>query len=273
MATATDSLNAILIHREDLNDELAVVRITNEERLVPEFKAGQFITLGMPKDAGMQRATGSHDSPESGRTKMLRRAYTIASSAAVRDYLEFFVTRIIDGVFTPQFWTYSLGERLWMDTRMHGEFTIDAAPAGKDVVFVSTGTGLAPFLSMIRTHWHARPWRRLVLVNGVRRACDLGYQEELLRLAAGHHGFRYVPLVSREPDSSTWNGERGRVQRVLHDATFDRIAGFSLDPNECHVFLCGNPAMIRDVSRLLGERGFVAHSKKQPGNLHTERYW
>ncbi len=265
---ATDVLNAELISREDLNETLSIVRVRPDGGRVPDFQPGQFVRLGLPKPD-----QGAPTAGRPGRVRMTRRAYSIASSPLTTDHLEFFVVRIEEGALTPRLWEIPVGGRLWMDSQAKGEFTIDLAPPGADLVMVSTGTGIAPFLSMLRTYAENRPWRRFVLINGARYASDLGYRDELERVCRGDESVRYIPLVTREPEGSPWTGLRGRVQTVLEPEMYERLAGVPLDPARAHVFLCGNPDMIDTVEALLVARGFVTDTHQQKGNIHFERYW
>jgi ferredoxin--NADP+ reductase len=204
---------------------------------------------------------------------LTRRAYSIASSPLVRDHAEFFVVLVDGGRLTTRLWTLGEQDRLWMDTRAKGTFTFDGVPPDQNLVMVSTGTGIAPFVSLMRTFGTERRWRRLVLLNGTRRSMDLGYADLLTRMDREIPEVTYIPMVSREPDGSSWTGIRGRVQQALEPEVFERSAGFELAPENTHVFLCGNPAMIDSVEQELHTRGFTTHSRRQPGNIHLERYW
>lgn len=261
--------NATLIERRDLNEVLATVKIRPDAGIVPAFEAGQFATLGLPREISEASPLPSGIKARPG-VRMVRRAYSIASSPRVRDHLELFVVLVDTGRLTPKLWTLHEGDKLWMDERISGRFTLEAVPPDKDLVMIATGTGIAPFISMIRTYRDENRWRRAVLVNGVRYARDLGYREELEALARLDPRFRYIPIVSREPD---WPGLQGHVQQVLKPATYERLIGVPLDPAECHVMLCGNPAMIDSVEALLQNQGFRTHTPDKPGNIHFERYW
>jgi ferredoxin--NADP+ reductase len=111
-----------------------------------------------------------------------------------------------------------------------------------------------------------------VLVHGVRRARDLVYRAELEELGHEDPTFAYAPVVSREP-AEAWSGLRGRVQAVLEDGTWQTVSDVPLTAESTHVFLCGNPDMIRDVGERLAGRGFRPDHAGAPGNLHYERYW
>lgn len=267
-ATHTDVLNATLVAREDVNATLSIVRVRPDTGRVPDFQPGQFVRLGLPKPGQAPPPPG-----KPARVRFTRRAYSIASSPHATDALEFFVVRIEEGALTPRLWEIPVGGRLWMDHEAKGEFTLDLAPAGADLVMVSTGTGIAPFISMLRTFRRTNRWRRFVLINGARYAADLGYEDELRAIAREDQTVHYIPLVTREPEDGAWTGLRGRVQSALEPETYRRLVGAPLDPTTCHVFLCGNPEMIDAVERLLQARGFITDSHAQKGNIHFERYW
>ncbi len=308
-----DGTNAVLLAREDLTELLSIVRVRDDVGRVPEFMPGQFVRLGVPKlvDTGGAAATASSNAAatsanaatasgstapppplagapapapragRAGRVRLTRRAYSIASSPLVRDYLEFFVVRIDTGELTPRLWAIEPGGRLWMDEIAKGEFTLDHAPPGKDLVMISTGTGIAPFMSMLRTYRNQGRWRRFILIHGARYAADLGYRAEMEQIVREDPTVCYIPLVTREPEPplpgapehGVWTGLRGRVQSALEHELYCKLVGAPLDPVECHVFLCGNPQMIDEVEALLTSRGFVTDSREQAGNIHFERYW
>ena len=112
------------------------------------------------------------------------------------------------------------------------------------------------------------------MVHGVRMAEDLGYREELEAAAEKNSRIIYVPMCSREPEGSNWSGLRGRVTELFENsAKFKEVVGLEMNPDQSQMFLCGNPAMIDQVQKELETKGFKKHSKKNPGNLHFERYW
>ncbi|MEP0847156.1 MAG: ferredoxin--NADP reductase [Phycisphaerae bacterium] len=263
-------LNAAVVQRHDLNEFLSIVRIRPHSGVIPPFEPGQFLMLGLPRNAETSNASPAVSvSP----VRWVRRAYSIASASGGVDHFEFFLARIERGRLTSQLWALDVGDELWADDRARGDFTLARVPPGADVVMVCTGTGLAPFMSMLRSRRSAGVWRRTVLIHGVRQVSDLGYRDELERLAREDATFHYIPVVSRAAPDGPWNGLRGRVQSALTPQFLESRAGVSLSPDRCHVMLCGNPAMIRDVEMLLAPLGFRAHTTREAGNLHYERYW
>lgn len=254
--------NASLVARVDLSDELAIFRIRPDVTPLPEFVPGQYAELAVIPDAAPEGA------------KLIRRSYSIASPPSSTDELELYIVRVQGGEVTPLLWNIPVGGRLWLGPKIKGKFTLEEVPSGKDLVMVSTGTGLAPFLSMLRQHAENPPWRTLVLVHGARYQCDLGYREELTAAAARYPWFHYLPALTREPEGTDWRGLRGRVQTLFRsDGAVERALGEPLSAEMSHILLCGNPQMIDDIQLLLGERGLHPHKKKTPGNVHVERYW
>lgn len=268
----TDPYNARVVGRIDMTPDLAVFQIAYEDAEVPDFTPGQFATLGViqpetPEQAAKRRRPGP---------KLLRRAYSIASSPKVKDYIEFYIALVEEGQLTPKLWQLHEGDRLFMDTKIKGHFTMEDVPDGKDLIMVSTGTGLAPFLSMVDTY-RDQPgrWNKLVFIHGVRYASDLGYRDKLEKLAAEDDSIFYIPAVTREPEDSDYDGPRGRCQTVLTQPILDELGGGAkLHPDHAHVFLCGNPAMIDQCEVELTQLGFTVKDRKNPdGNVHFERYW
>ncbi len=266
-----DATNATIVERRDVSPTLSLVRVRPDRGRVPAFIPGQFITLGLPRERPPEAARLRPLRP--GRIPMTKRAYSISSSSHETESYELFVVLVEAGRLTPQLWNLNVGDRLWMDSEAKGEFTLAGVPEHRDLVMVSTGTGIAPFMSMLRTYRHARRWRRLVMINGVRYAADLGFRAELEELCRQDPSIRYVPVVSRDSAGEIWNGFRGHVQSVLDEAVYRAHIGAPLEPDGCHVLLCGNPAMIDDLERRLQQRGFRTHGGQSPGNIHLERYW
>ena len=273
METPADVFNASLTHREDLNDELSIMRLRPDNGPAPPFEPGQFITIGLPKDPSDIPAVAQANRPGGSRTRLLRRAFSIASSANERSHLELYVVLVQDGRFTPKLWAMKPGDPIWMDDKTKGGFTLDGVPRDKDLIMVATGTGLAPFVSMLRTYRGQDRWRRFVVIHGVRLAEDLGYRQELEQASREDPSIVYMPTVTREPDDASWQGLRGRVQSALEPDTYQRLVEAPMDPNHCHVFLCGNPDMITSSEEMLKQRGFTLQTRDQPGNIHFERYW
>jgi ferredoxin--NADP+ reductase len=262
--TETHGLNATVVGRTDVTPDLFVLRVVPDSG-VPGFEAGQYTTLGLWGQAPRPPHLPPEPEPPDPH-KLIKRAYSIGSAPSERAFLEFFLALVPTGALTSRLTLLQPGDRVFCGHKVTGHFTLRVVPPEAHLVLVATGTGLAPFRSMLGVESTFLPGRRITLLHGVRYAEDLAYADELLALqAARGDAFRYLPYVSRaEPPS---HGYRGHVTRFFLDFPFLCEAATH------HVMLCGNPAMIEDLERSLGERGFRLHSKKSPGNLHYEKYW
>jgi ferredoxin--NADP+ reductase len=251
--------NATIIARQDLHESLCLLHIAPDHAPYPAFEPGQFVSIGsnLVIDGVMQ---------------LVKRSYSIGSPATRLNHIELFVVHVDDGEFTSWLFAQREGARLWLSPRASGGFTLNGFTRGRDLVLVATGTGVAPFVSMYRTFRRDPPWRRIVIMNGVRHARDLGYREQLEQAAREDARLKYLPSVTRETDPS-WTGLRGRVGEFLEPERYASLVGAPLSPDECHVYLCGNPDMIESLERVLTSRGFHKHTPRHPGNLHLEKYW
>jgi ferredoxin--NADP+ reductase len=141
-------------------------------------------------------------------------------------------------------------------------------------VLVATGTGLAPYMSMLRTMLPRDSDRRIAVLLGARHSWDLGYQSELMTIARQNPFFTYLPIISRPAEEPVqWGGPAGYVQDLWRGGHLGSAWGFRPSPANTRVFLCGNPAMIEDMLEIVSEDGFREHSRKDPGHVFVERYW
>lgn len=262
--------NATIVSRIDLNDRVALVHVRPDSGSVTPFVPGQFIQLGLPADVAASPAPAVAPT----RTKLVKRSYSIASGPHESEAYELCIAFVEQGKLTPKLHGLHAGARIWHDAVPKGHFTMELVPDGLDLVFVATGTGIAPFVSMLRTY-RSLPlrFRHFVIVHGAREASDLAYHDELMVAAQSDPRVRYVPVLSRAEGDRAWHGLHGRVQVALEPPAFMSRTGFALDPASSRIFLCGNPAMIEDVRIQLGARGFTPDTPKSPGNVHFERYW
>ncbi|MBI5432099.1 MAG: ferredoxin--NADP reductase [Planctomycetes bacterium] len=254
--------NATLVERRDVTESLAYFLVAPDKAPFASFEPGQFTNLGLEV---FDRTVGER--------RFVRRAYSMGSPPTQRARLEFYVRRVQGGLLTEALFELRSGARLWLDAAVYGRFTLEPVPADRDVVFVASGTGVAPYVSMLRAYSGRRRWRRAVLVETVREERELGYRAEIEAFATHDPSFVWLPTVTRAPETSPWRGARVRVPTLLDPEAFARRTGVALDPSTTHVLLCGNPTMLADVSTRLGELGFVPHSRRAPGQVHTERYW
>lgn len=221
------------------------------------FTAGQFAKLALP-------------APPGAKDPMLGRPYSFVNPPGAPAH-EFYFVVVPEGPLSPRLAALVPGDRLWLLARANGFFTIDEVPPAPSLWCLATGTGLGPFLSMLRT---PAPWQkfpRVVLVHAVRYARELVYTEEIAEVARAHaEAFRFVPVVSREDHPEAL---RGRIPALLADGQIEARAGLALGPDTAHAMLCGNPQMVDDTQALLGDRGMRRHRRREPGHITVETYW
>jgi len=263
--------NATIVDWCDINEAAAVFRIELDAGQPPAFEPGQYATIGLPREHPPVDDPDEFPPGDPRWKKLYRREFSIASKVG-DSALEFYGVHVPGGTFTSKLWLDKQGGRVWIDEHCKGAFTLERVPAGENLVMLATGSGVSPYISMLRTYRGTGRWNKLVIVHGVRRAADLGYHEELTRAAAEDETVEYVPICSRESDAA-WDGLHGRVTDLLHPERFEKMLGVKFSGEHCHVYLCGNPRMVDDGEALLQARGFVTHTRRQPGSIHFERYW
>ena len=269
----TNTLNSIVTHRSDISTGLAIFRVVPDGWELPDFIPGQFAALGLPPDA--PRVEGADAEAETrGTGALVKRAYSIASSSVAKEHVEFYVALVPSGALTPRLFALQPGDKLWMSTRFKGMFTLNEVPDDRHIVFVATGTGIAPYMSMLRTHLAASNDRRFAVLHGARHTWDLGYRDELVAAMESHDNFAYSAVISEPQDEKEpWEGPTGFLQDYWAKRPLDERWGLRPAPEHTHVFLCGNPLMIQNMLPVLEADGFKEHTKKTPGNIHMEKYW
>jgi ferredoxin--NADP+ reductase len=239
-------------------DSLFSFRTTRDRgyRFVP----GQFARLGVK----------AHDQDE-----IVWRAYSIAS-AAHDEHLEFFSVVVPNGAFTSRLSRLREGDEIFVERKSYGFLTTDRFEAGRDLWMLATGTGLAPFLSILHDFETWEKYDNLILVQSVRTQPELAY-EDLIRGFEGSeyygefaHKLRYVRIVTREPVDGAL---RDRVTRLLSSGVLEENVGVRLDHDRSRIMLCGNPEMVEDSRKLLIGRGFKLSRRGDPGHLAVENYW
>ena len=182
--------------------------------------------------------------------------------------LEFYGIVVPEGPLSPRLMELRAGERLLVASNPAGFLVLSEVPDAETLWLVSTGTGIAPFLSVLRTE---APWRRfpnIVLVHAVRHARELVYQE-MIRKIVKEKPLRYLTFVSREAAPGSL---AGRIPAAVRDGRLETAAGLALDGHS-HVMLCGNPDMLKDASAALAERGLRKHRRRTPGHITVESFW
>ncbi len=248
IATDDERYNATLVKRVDQHDSLAYFWVRFDEEPTP-FEPGQYMTIGVFVDG-----------------KIVQRPYSVASAPGVAGDTgyEFYLRLVVGGTFTPLLWDLPVGHRMRM-IGPKGKFLLEPDD-DRAHLFVSSGTGNAPFVSMMRDALGAGRPRRAIFLNGVSHERDLGYRELVAGWeASGEYPVTFVPTVSRpdDPSNAGWAGRTGRVETIVAPVMNE----FGLDPADTIAYLCGNPDMILSAEQTLLELGLPEEAVKK------ELYW
>lgn len=240
--------NATLVRRVDQTDDLAYFWVKFDGDPTP-FDSGQYMTIGAFADG-----------------RLWQRPYSVASAPRVAgdEGYELYVRLVPIIRFTSLLWRMPVGHRMRM-IGPKGKFLLEPDD-NRTHLYVSTGTGVAPFISMVRETMAAGRPRRTVVLHGCSYEEELGYRDELEGWQRdGSYPLTYVPTISRpaDPRNANWTGRTGRVEQVVGSVCHD----LKLRADRTVVYICGNPEMILNVERELMDRGFPEfHVKK-------ELYW
>ena len=184
--------------------------------------------------------------------------------------LDFFIVLVEAGELTPKLWALEPGDKLQVSQKAAGSFTLAKTPPAENLWLVATGTGLAPYIAMLRTPEPWKNYEKILLVHGVRHAADLAYTDELLDFERQHPGrFKLVQALTREKNTTAL---KGRIPQLLESGRLESVTQTEIKPDNTSLLLCGNPAMLDSMEELLGQRGLKRHRKKVPGQIVLERY-
>jgi ferredoxin/flavodoxin---NADP+ reductase len=242
--------HAQITKRVDFAPDLWTFRIERDGGF--DFVPGQYAALGVEVDG-----------------KRIQRPYSIVSSPS-EDELEFFFELVPEGLLTPRLHKLQPGDQLLMRKLPKGRFFLDTQSGRTNHLLISTVTGVAPFVSYVRTL--SKDWRdgrfdgshKLFLLDGASRPWEFGYLGELRHFAEVTPWFTYVPTVSRPWECEDWPDEIGRTDDVLRKYADQ----WGLDATNTVAYLCGHPEMIEHSKSILKRRGFT--DKKQ---IKEEVYW
>ena len=221
------------------------------------FQNGQFAMIGLEVDG-----------------RPLLRAYSMAS-ANHEEELEFFSIKVADGPLTSKLQRIQEGDTILVGRKATGTLIADNLIAGKRLLLLSTGTGLAPFASLIKDPDVYERYETIVLVHGCRQVSELAYGEQLVAKLRDDELFGplltekllYYPTVTREPFRN-----RGRITDLINSAQlFDDIGQPPLDIATDRIMMCGSPAMLEDLRQLFEARGFLEGSHTEPGHFVIEK--
>lgn len=271
----TPPKTATITHREDLTPSLARFEFDLEGG-VPDFKPGQFLTIGMP-----------HPEKEG---KTVWRPYSISSRPEQKSCMELYIRlaeRPVPGLLTTMLWKLGKGDTVdYRDPK--GAFTVnhldpEGAEETRRLIMIGGGTGVAPFVSMVGSLKEAGCQREIILCQGASYQQELGYRQYFEELLAenGQNGwnFKYLPTISRpqEEANAGWNGLSGRVETLMLPgddglSTVERVAGEAFTPENASFYICGFGGIVDSICNTVQERGFVTRKQAREDGSYDIRF-
>ena len=247
-----------------------------------KFTAGQFVRLGIhgkdlqyfAQNYETKLITSETQDKPIDLDGYVFRAYSVASSP-YDEFIEFFSVVIPHGEFTSKVNHIQVGDSLLLNTTPFGYLTLARyqLPLPNDLWLLATGTGLAPFLSILKTIDVWQQYQRIILVYSARTSQELAYQAEIgsIKSIYGDNGaaFVFLPIVTREAD---YAGEKARIPNLILSGKLTELVGQKLDKERSHVMLCGNPQMVEDTKEALKSIGLTMNRRGE-GNIAVENYW
>jgi ferredoxin/flavodoxin---NADP+ reductase len=220
---------------------------------VDTFAAGQFTSLALDIDG-----------------ERVARPYSFLSAPEQRP-LEFFFYTATGGVLSNAMLDLQPGDSIWLKKKANGFFTLSEVPDAHDLWLFGTGTGVAPFFSILKTE---EPWlrfKKIILVHGVRTDADLRYHGLIEELQTNRgDDFQFKAFVSREKVTDSFHG---RIPPAIVDGSLEQDCNITLSPESSQIMLCGNPDMVKDTVAVLKQRGFSKNRRRSPGQITVENYW
>ncbi len=207
--------------------------------------------------------------------QLIWRAFSFVSAPQER-LLEFIAVLIPDGLFTSALKELQPGDQIHIEHENYGFLTADRFVDGEDLWMLATGTGIGPFVAMLRDGAVWKQFRRIVLVHGVRHGAELVYRDELLRMQSLHlPGSLLLPCCLSRPGPHEMTGRmiEGRITTAWDSGVLETTAGVPVKADASRVMLCGNPQMIEDMRARLHARGMKPCRRMSPGQFLTENYW
>ncbi len=217
-----------------------------------DFIAGQFVRVGLDIDG-----------------ERIARPYSLVNKPG-DDRLEIYFNIVPEGPLSSRLAALEAGDEIYVTHRANGFLTIDEVPESRHLWLLATGTGVGPFLSILKTQ---KPWQRfekIVLAYSVRTVSELSYQQQISELQQQHpQQFVYAPFVTRE---AMTGARQQRIPQSIEDGSLEQQTGLIINEKDSHVMMCGNSEMISSVSKCLEKRGMRKHRRREPGHITTEKY-
>ena len=242
-------LEGKVIENRRLNDYLTSLIIEVD---LGDHEAGQFVRIGLRYG-----------------DDVIARPYSLVNTPT-ENHLEVYFNIVEDGPLSPRLFALQAGDEVLVSDRPSGFLTVSEVPEAPHLWLIATGTGIGPFLAILKSEAVWQKFEKAVLCYSVSYAEELAYRDAIAELEQAHGDqFCFVPIVTREGFAG---GLGHRVPTVMQDGSLEQFTGLAINADNSHVMMCGSSDMITDVSAALVERGMQKHRRRDPGHFTTEKY-
>ena len=244
-----DWLSGKVIEKTQWNDRLFSLRI---EADLQGFMSGQFVRVAL--DLNGERVA---------------RPYSLVNKPD-DDFLEIYFNIVPEGPLSSKLAGLQVNDEIFVTDKANGFLTVEEVPECKHLWLLATGTGVGPFLSILKNKKVWQRFEKVVLGYSVRDISELSYQKQIDEIQNLHGDqFLFVPFITREKVEGAMNQ---RIPQCLVDGSFEKRTGITINEKDSHIMMCGNSAMISSVSECLEARGLRKHRRREPGHITTEKY-
>ena len=242
-------LEGKVVENRRLNDYLTSLIIDVQ---LNGYEAGQFVRVGLPDG-----------------DTVLARPYSLVNTPQ-ESHLEVYFNIVEEGPLSPRLFDLKSGDDVLVSDNPSGFLTISEIPQCNHLWMIATGTGIGPFLAILKSEAAWEKFKKIMLCYSVSYAHELAYQDTIGQIAETHGDqFCYLPIVTREKLPGTLGR---RVPAVMQDGSLEQKAGIIINAKDSHVMMCGSSDMITDVSAELVSREMKKHRRRDPGHFTTEKY-
>jgi len=241
-------VDGTVIENKQWTDNLHSLRVAAD---IAPFEAGQFTRLALDIDG-----------------EEVSRPFSLVNSPE-EAMLDFYFIEVPGGKLSPKLAALKTGDTLKVAAKAAGLMTLAQLAPAKKLFLLSTGTGVGPFISMIKTTQVWQQFEQVTLVHAVRYQKELSYPETIESVKQRYsEQFYYIPVVSREPVEGTLSG---RIPQAIESQAIEQLS--AVIDTDSQVLLCGNPDMVMDTMDVLLKRGLTRHTRREPGHISIEKYW
>jgi len=241
-------LTGKVVEKKQWNERLFSLRIQCDFK---SFESGQFVRVALDIDG-----------------ERVARPYSLVNTPD-DECLEVYFNIVPEGPLSPKLAELKKNDEIFVTDKANGFLTVSEIPECKQLWMLATGTGVGPFLSILKSEKVWQRFEKVVLGYSVRDLSELSYQAKISAIEKQHENqFLFVPFVTREKVEGAMNQ---RITASLEDGAFEQRAGINID-EDSHIMMCGNSAMISSVTEALEKRGLRKHRRREPGHITTEKY-